>query len=110
MYLVDTNVWLERMLGQEQSRSVGEFLDRTPQEHICITDFSFHSVGVILARLKQSSALLQFVRDLFIDGGVVLVRLEPEDIPSLVEDMTRFNLDFDDAYQYRSAEKYHLNL
>ena len=30
MFLIDTNIWLERMLGQEQSRAVGEFLDRTP--------------------------------------------------------------------------------
>lgn len=30
MYLVDTNVWLERLLGQEQSAKVGQFLDQTP--------------------------------------------------------------------------------
>ncbi len=110
MFLIDTNIWLERMLGQEQSQAVGEFLDRTPQEHLCITDFSFHSIGVILTRLKQPPALVQFVRDIFIDGGVALVRLEPEDIFSLVEVMERFKLDFDDAYQYCSAEKYHLTL
>lgn len=46
MFLIDTNIWLERMLVQEQSQAVGEFLDRTPQEHLCITDFSFHSIGV----------------------------------------------------------------
>jgi hypothetical protein len=68
MFLIDTNIWLERMLGQEQSQSVGEFLDRTPQELLCITDFSFHSIGVILTltRLKQPPALVQFVRDIFI--------------------------------------------
>jgi uncharacterized protein len=97
MFLIDTNIWLERMLGQEQSRAVGEFLDRTPPEHLCITDFSFPSIGVILTRLKQPPALVQFVRDIFIDGGVVLVRLEPEDIFNLVEVMERFKLDFDDA-------------
>ena len=85
-------------------------MDRTPQEHLCITDFSFHSIGVILTRLKQPPALVQFVRDILIDGGVVLVRLEPEDMLSLAEVMERFNLDFDDAYQYCSAEKYHLTL
>jgi len=30
MFLIDTNIWLEKMLGQEPSQAVGEFLDRTP--------------------------------------------------------------------------------
>ncbi len=30
MYLVDTNVWLERLLDQEKSVEVGEFLLSSP--------------------------------------------------------------------------------
>ncbi len=30
MYLVDTNVWLERLLDQEQSGAAGEFMARVP--------------------------------------------------------------------------------
>lgn|GEM_PF-3283775 len=29
MYLVDTNVWLERFLEQEKAEEVRDFLDRT---------------------------------------------------------------------------------
>lgn len=110
MYLVDTNVWLERLLDQQSSEAVGRFLDRTPPEHLFITDFSFHSIGVILARLKQAQALVKFVRDIFLEGAVGLVRLEPVDMADLVGVMERFNLDFDDAYQYLAAEKHHLVL
>jgi len=30
MYLVDTNVWLERLLSQERSDEVGQFLAHVP--------------------------------------------------------------------------------
>ena len=30
MYLVDTNIWLERLLGQAKSDEAGQFLDQTP--------------------------------------------------------------------------------
>ncbi len=32
MYLVDTNVWLERLLEQARAEEVAQFLDRTPSE------------------------------------------------------------------------------
>jgi hypothetical protein len=108
MYLVDTNVWLERLLDQERSPEVGQFLERTPPERLSLTDFSFHSIGIILTRLRQASTLVNFVRDIFLDGGVLLVHLEPEDIPSLLHIMERYQLDFDDAYQYLAVEKHHL--
>ena len=110
MYLVDTNVWLERLLDQVQSEKVGRFLERIPPERLNITDFSFHSIGVVLDRLQQVDALLRFVQDVFIDGGVSLVHLDPADTPHLVGVISQTNLDFDDAYQYAAAEKYDLTI
>ena len=68
MYLVDTNVWLERLLGQAKSDEVGQFLDQTPSNQLFITDFAFHSIGVILTRLKRNVALLDFVEDVLLMG------------------------------------------
>lgn len=110
MYLVDTNVWLERLLDQARSDEVGSFLDHTPSERLFITDFAFHSIGVVLSRLNQMEALLRFVQDVFIDGAVALIHLEPKDTERLVHVTEQFNLDFDDAYQYVAAEKYDLAL
>lgn len=45
MYLVDTNIWLERLLDQTRSDEVRQFLDATPSEHLFISDFSLHSIG-----------------------------------------------------------------
>jgi predicted nucleic acid-binding protein len=110
MYLVDTNVWLERLLEQERAEEVRQFLARTPSEQLCITDFSFHSIGVILTRLQKADALQRFVQDAFIDGAVLLVRLDPEDTQGLLKAIEQFKLDFDDAYQYTVAEKHNMTL
>jgi predicted nucleic acid-binding protein len=110
MYLVDTNVWLERLLDQERSEEVGHFLDHIPSERLFITDFSFHSIGIVMSRLDRREALLRFIQDTFIDGAVVLIHLEPEDTQHLVSVMEQFNLDFDDAYQYTAAEKNNLTI
>ena len=110
MYLVDTNVWLERIMDQARSEEVGDFLDYIPSERLFITDFAFHSIGVVLSRLNQVEALLRFVQDAFIDGAVGLIHLKPGDTERLVCVIKQSNLDFDDAYQYVAAEKYDFTL
>ncbi len=110
MYLVDTNIWLERLLDQERAAEVGRFLAEVPADELLVSDFSFHSIGVILDRLDQHENLLELVDDLFSNGAVGLVALEPQDMPRLVEVIKEFKLDFDDAYQYVAAEKHSVEL
>ncbi len=105
MFLVDTNVWLERLLDQDRSEEVGRFLERCPTEKLAITDFAFHSIAVIMKRLKKQQALLAFVQDVFVGGGVELVRLVTDDTAEVVRVIDEFGLDFDDAYQYVAARK-----
>jgi len=108
LYLIDTNIWLERLLNQEKSEEVRRFLESVPSENLYITDFTLHSIGVILHRLKKLDALIKFVQDIFINGKVKLVHLGAIDMLRVVDVMKDFNLDFDDAYQYVAAEKYDL--
>lgn len=110
MYLVDTNVWLERLLDQERAEDIRRFLDDTPSERLFITDFAFHSIGVVMSKLNRMEALLRFVQDAFMDGAVALVHLEPEDTQRIASVIKQFNLDFDDAYQYVAAEKHDLTI
>ena len=105
MYLVDTNIWLERLLDQERSAEVGQFLAQTSTDQLLMTDFTLHSIGVILERLGQRAVLTRFVDDVFVQGGMVLVSVRPAAMHRLVAVMERFNLDFDDAYQYVAAEQ-----
>ena len=110
MYLLDTNVWLERLLAQAKSDEVGKFLDRVPSNELFLTDFAFHSICIILLRLKKETALRDFVQDLFVDGEVTTISLTPDETLHLLDEMNNFSLDFDDAYQYVAAEKYGLVL
>jgi predicted nucleic acid-binding protein len=61
MYLVDTNIWLERLLDQDKSESVRKFLDIVPSERLFISDFSFHSIGVTAE--KNDLTLVSFDAD-----------------------------------------------
>jgi predicted nucleic acid-binding protein len=108
VYLIDTNVWLERFLDQAKAEEVSHFFDLIPSDRLFITDFAFHSICVVLSRLDRRDALLRFVQDAFIEGAVSLVHLDPEDIQLVVQMMSHYNVDFDDAYQYIAAEKYNL--
>jgi len=105
MYLIDTNIWLERLLDQSRSQEVGLFLDKFPSDQLLMTDFTLHSIGVVLNRLGQEEAFLRFVEDVFIDGAVTLVSVQLTEMQRLVDTIRKFNLEFDDAYQYVAAEK-----
>ena len=52
MYLVDTNVFLEIILTQDKREECKEFLDKNIRD-IYISDFSLHSVGVILFQIRE---------------------------------------------------------
>jgi len=110
MYLIDTNIWLERLLDQEQSQDVGLFLDSFPSEQLLMTDFTLHSIGIVLNRLDQEVASLRFVEDVFIDGAVTLVSVQPSGMKRLVDTIREFGLDFHDAYQYAAADKFNASI
>ncbi len=53
MYLLDTNIFLEILLGQEKKDECKKFLIAN-EDNIFISDFSLHSIGVILFRHNSS--------------------------------------------------------
>jgi len=105
MYLLDTNIWLERLLAQAQSEVVGQLLDTVTTDQLLMSDFTLHSIGVILGRLGEGAVFTQFVQDILVDGGVALISLAPAAMQRVVAVMEGYHLDFDDAYQYVVAER-----
>ena len=110
MYLLDTNIWLERLLDQEKSEIVGNFLDKTTSDCLYITDFAFHSICIIMDRLDSLKALDKFVEDLFINGNVTIINLPPTAIKNIFKKIDDDSFDFNDAYQYVTAEQYELQI
>ncbi len=110
MYLVDTNIWLELMLGQQRAADVTRFLLRIDPSVLHITDFSLYSLSIILVRLRQPATLRAFMQDVIRDAGLTVVRLLPDDFDDIVDVATQHGLDFDDAYQYVAAERHGLHI
>ena len=108
--MVDTNIWLELLLNQEKSEVVSEFLTIIPPTQLYVSDFAIHSIGVILSRLKKLDTLNMFLNDLFINGQIVQISLEPLDLIDVTNNIKKYNLDFDDSYQFTVAEKFALTL
>ena len=102
-YLLDTNIWLEVLLDQAQAESARRLIAATSPVDLYMTDFTLHSIGVILTRIKRLATLHAFVADLSTSPAVSLVRLPFEQVALLPAVSQRFKLDFDDAYQYAAA-------
>ncbi len=108
--LLDTNVFLEILLEQERADEARTLLKKTSEHEFFLSDFSLHSIGLMLFRQKRHIAFEQFVKDMLLDAGVTLTGLFPEDMMAVTDAAQRFNLDFDDAYQYAAAAKSGLTL
>ncbi len=107
-YLVDTNVWLERLLDQDKSDVAQIFFDSISTSNIFVSDFAIHSICVILSRLNKFDVLSKFINDLFTDGLIEQLSLDASDLLDVIDNIKRFNIDFDDSYQYTVARKYDL--
>ncbi len=107
MFLVDTNVFLEILLRREKKESCKKFLDNNIG-NLNITDFSLHSVGVILFRYDKDDIFRKFVEDVV--PNTKLLSLPIGQYGEVISAGRNLNLDFDDAYQYNMAKYYGLRL
>ena len=73
-----------------------------------MTDFSLHSIGVILFRYGKEDIFQKFVEDVI--PNVKLLSLPIELYGEVVNVRKSMNLDFDDAYQYSIAKYYRLKV
>jgi len=103
MFLVDTNIFLEMLLEQDKKEDCIGFLENNIG-NLNITDFSLHSIGVVLFKYGKEDAFQKFVEDVI--PNIKLLSLPMELYGDVVSARKSLNLDFDDAYQY-SLAKYH---
>jgi predicted nucleic acid-binding protein len=97
-YLVDTNVWLELLLGRERLDECKAFFQNVDTNLIAISEFSLYSIGIILCRLNKDELFEDFLDDIA-NSFISKIKLEIEDIKYLLQIRKKYNLDFDDAYQ-----------
>ena len=107
MYLVDTNIFLEILLMQDKNEDCKTFLDENVGK-LHITDFSLHSIGIILFRYGKEDVFPEFLEDVFLTTE--LLSLPMGRYEEVVNAKKNLNLDFDDAYQYSVAKSYGLDI
>ena len=108
--LIDTNIFLEIILEQEKADEARRLLSKTEEHEFFLSDYSLHSIGLLLFRRKQHEVFRQFINDMIFHAGMRMMTVPIQAIVSLIDTAQRFNLDFDDAYQYVVAEKYGLEI
>lgn len=110
MHLLDTNILLEVLLEQDRGTEVEQLMNHMSEEMLYITELSFYSIGIHLDKKKKNDLFLKFVDDLFINGNVTIISLNPTEMSKVILNIKSFNLDFDDAYQLTCVQKYNLKL
>jgi predicted nucleic acid-binding protein len=105
MLLVDTNIFLELLLGQDKAEICEKFLEKISSGEIkaVISNFTVHAVEAIL---NDPTLILAFLRNVQNSSGldVYETRLEEEMAASML--MDKIKLDFDDALHYFIAKKF----
>ncbi len=100
-YLLDTNIFLEILLEQHKAKICKELIVKMINKGvpIFISDFSFFSIAIKLAKANKIDEFMDFKKELIDSGYVRIARLDPktefEEIANILKDFT-----FDDAYQY----------
>jgi predicted nucleic acid-binding protein len=108
--LVDTNLFIEVLLNQVSAGEARTFLENRKGHDLFVTDFALHSIGLLLFRQKQHQVFRQFLQDMMGGVGIGMVSLTAREMDSLVSLAAKFNLDFDDAYQYSAAIRHGLKI
>ncbi len=109
-FLIDTNIFLEVILAQSKAIDAQEFLSKTEEHEFFISDYSLHSIGLLFFRRKQHDVFRQFLTDMISIAGIKMIALLPKDMEDVINTAQKFSLDFDDAYQYVSADHYGLTI
>jgi predicted nucleic acid-binding protein len=91
MFLVDTNIFLEILLRRDKKEDCKKFLDNNIG-NLNITDFSLHSIGIILFRYGKEEAFQKFVEDVL--PNTKLLTLPIEQYREVVNVRKRLNLGF----------------
>jgi predicted nucleic acid-binding protein len=108
--LVDTNLFIEVLLNQANAGDARTFLENRKGHELHVSDFALHSIGLLLFRHKQHQVFRQFLQDVIDRVGIGIVSLSAPEMDAVVDVAARFNLDFDDAYQYSAARRHGLRI
>jgi uncharacterized protein len=108
--LLDTNIFLEVILEQERSEEVKKLLSKVEEYEFFISDFSLHSIEFLLFRNGKHEMFRRFFLDMISRGILTILYLSAREMEDVIDIAQKYNLGFDDAYQYAIADRYNLTI
>ncbi|MDW8438363.1 MAG: PIN domain-containing protein [Chloroherpetonaceae bacterium] len=109
MKLLDTNILLEILLGQKRAEVAKAYINAQDAGSLFLSSYSLDSIGLKLFWAGKIDAIGQIGLDIAASGIGVLT-LSPEDFGEIAKNISKWGLDFDDAYQYTVAKKRGLSI
>lgn len=105
MNLIDTNVFVEILLGGGRAKECKELLDRISRGEAdgAVTHFSIHVIEAIMGRNKLDVS--PFLRSVEQSAGLIVYDTSVSDEVAACILMRQIGRDFDDALQYYVAKK-----
>lgn len=105
--LIDTNIFLEWLLGQQRADECIALLDkvRVGEMRAFVTDFALHSIAVILERGGKRGELPSLMSSLASFEGMSILSASLEEYPAIAQQAIDMDLDFDDAYHVYFAKR-----
>lgn len=104
MLLIDTNIFLELLLGQKKADDCEKFLEKLSEGELgaIVTKFTIHAIEAIL---NDPDLILLFLRNLQNSIGIDIYDTTIEDEMAASMLMKKIGLSFDDSLQYYTAKK-----
>jgi predicted nucleic acid-binding protein len=108
--LIDTNVFLSALLKQNDWKTSEDFFMFMERQNIrCfMSDFSLHSICLILSRRKENNTLITFLENLIKKTYLTIIKVNSQDLLAITK--LKQKLDFDDRIQYFFAKQKNIPL
>ncbi len=106
-YLFDTNIFLEILLDQAKKDKAKKIISDNIEE-LYISDFSLHSIGVILIKQKKFQIFNNFLADIIPHSAILSLPKDKYSDLNLIAE--KYSLDFDDSYQVILAKEKNLEI
>ena len=101
MLLLDTNIFLEILMGQNKAITCKKFIAGNAN-NLIVSDYTIHSIGIILFKLARPDDFKTFLDD--IRPTIKVASVPVVDLEQAIDASKVYGLDFDDAYQVAVAK------
>ena len=112
MYLIDTNIILEFLLGQNKADECINLIESLAYKEIpvFISRFGLYSIEIIMIKNKNQAALTKFLDFLVAYGNIKIISTDANDDKEILQAAGKDGLDFDDALHFYLCTIFNLKI